>query len=128
MAGDKDRFSDSILRISLRLLINMILIFVLVEGFVGAYHFSYRLFADLPESAASQQESKVTIPEGENAWDVAVTLEKCGIVDSRYLFLARAYLGKYNNRIQSGEYMLSPAMTPEEICKKICGQQSEEDK
>lgn len=124
MTGDKNSISSTILRVSLRTLINAILVFILVEGFIGAYYFSYKLFADFPYMAASHDVSNITISEGQSAKDVGALLEECGIVEDQYLFLARAYLGKYNNRIQAGTYTLGPGMTPDEICRKICGLQS----
>lgn len=125
MTRDKESISSIILQISLRTLVNVILVFVLVEGFVTTYHFSYKLFADFAYAAASQETINITIADGDTAKDVAVVLEQNGVVESRYLFLARAYLGKYNNRIQAGTYTVGPGMTPDEICKTICGLQSE---
>lgn len=125
MAGDKEQISSAILWISVRTLINIILVFFLVEGFVTAYHFSYKLFSDFPYSAGSQNTMNITISQGESAMEVADVLEGNRIVESKYLFLARVYLGKFNSRIQAGTYTLGPGMSPEEICKEICGIQSE---
>ena len=127
MAGDRENISGTILRLSLRTLINMVLLFLLVEGCISAYNFSYRVFADYPYMAASKDTKTITISKGQTARDVAVVLEELGIVESQYVFLVRAYLGKYNNQIQAGTYTLGPGMTPEEICKTICGQQREGD-
>lgn len=127
MAGDRENISGTILRLSLRTLINMVLLFLLVEGCISAYNFSYRVFADYPYMAASKDTKTITISKGQTARDVAVVLEELGIVESQYVFLVRAYLGKYNNQIQAGTYTLGPGMTPEEICKTICGKQSEGD-
>ena len=127
MAVDRENMSGTILKLSLRTLVNMILIFLLVEGCIMAYNFSYRVFADYPYMAASKDTKTVTISEGQTAKDVAVVLEELSIVESRYMFLARVYLGRYNNQIQAGTYTLGPGMTPEEICRTICGQQSEGD-
>ena len=126
MTGDKNSISGTIFQISVRTLINAMLVFILVEGFIGAYYFSYKLFADYPYVAASHDVRNITISEGQSAKDVAVVLEECGIVENQYLFLARTYLGKYNNRIQAGTYPLGPGMTPDEICRKICGLQNED--
>lgn len=126
MTGDKEFISNAVLRISIRVLINMILIFVLVEGLVTAYHFSYKLFADVPYVAATSNTMEITIPAGSSPGEVAAVLADAGIVDSRYLFLARVYIGEYHKKIQAGSYELGPGMSPDEICKKICGMQNEE--
>lgn len=125
MTRDKESISSIILQISLRTLINVILVFVLVEGFVMSYHFSYKLFADFAYVAGSQETVNITIADGDTAKNVAMVLEQNGVVEDRYLFLARAYLGKYNSRMQAGTYTVGPGMTPDEICKIICGLQSE---
>lgn len=125
MTRDKDNISSTILQISLRTLINVILVFMLVEGFVMTYHFSYKLFADFSYAPSSKQTVNITIASGDTARDVAVVLEQNRVVESRYLFFARVYLGKYNSRIKVGTYTVGPAMTPDEICKLICGLQSE---
>lgn len=126
MAGEREDTSKVILRISLRTMINIILLFILVEGFVWCYQFSYKVFADIPYIPASQEVMTVTIEPGENARQIALTMENSGVVEDDKLFLARLYLGKYNRKILAGTYQLSPGMTADAICKKICGMQSEE--
>lgn len=126
MTGEKDSISGTILRFSLRTMVNMMLVFMLVEGFIWGYQFSYGLFADFPYVAASHEVRTITIAEGQTAKDVAIVLEECGIVGDKYQFLARVYLGKYNERIQAGTYTLSPGMSPDTICRQICGIQSED--
>ena len=126
MAKDNENAYSVILGVCVRILINVVFLFFLVEGFIYSYHFSYKLFADLPTVAASSEMKNITIDAGSSAKDVAFMLEANGIVDDRYIFIARAYLGKYNNKLQAGTYTLSPGMTPDEICRMICGMQSEE--
>jgi UPF0755 protein len=124
MAKDNESTYAIILGMCGRILMDLLFLFLLAEGFVYAYHFSYSLFADIPAAAASKTMVQVTIDEGSSARDVAATLEQDGVVDNRYLFLARAYLGKYNQKIIAGTYSLGPGMTPDEICQAICGMQS----
>lgn len=126
MVRDKENISSTILWISVRTLMNVILAFILVEGFVSAYHFSYKLFSDVPYVAASQDTMSITIAEGASAVDVAELLQQSGIVESKYLFLARVYIGKYDNQIRTGTYILGPGMSPDGICRQICGIQSED--
>lgn len=126
MAGEKDSVSKVILQISIRTFVNVLLLFVLVEGFVCAYRFSYKLFGDVPYIPTASESVTITIEPGDNARQVAGIMEANGIVEDDRLFLARIYLGKYNQRILSGTYALSPAMSADAICKKICGIQNEE--
>ena len=115
-----------VLGISVRTLVNFVFLFMLVEGFTYSYHFSYKLFADIPATAASSDIREIVIEEGSTIDEVSLLLEANKVIDNRYIFLARAYLGKYNNKIIAGKYSLGPGMTPDEICRAICGMQSEE--
>lgn len=127
MAGEKDNISGAILWISVRVLINMLLLLLLVEGFINAYHFSYKLFADIPYLAGSNKTMNITIVQGKQPDEIADVLEFNGIVDNKYLFLVRLYLGKYQDKILAGTYTLGPGMSPEDICREICGIQSEDE-
>ena len=126
MAKDNENTYLAVLGACIRTLINIVFIFLLVEGYINAYHFSYKLFADLPAAAASQSVVNVTISEGSSAKDVSFLLENSGVVEDQYLFLARVYLGRYHAKIKAGTYSLGPAMTPDEICRVICGMKNEE--
>lgn len=107
-------------------MLNVLLVLIVVEGVTSVYFFSFKLFADHPYVATSSETMTVTIEAGNDVNMIGTVLEEMRIVDNRYLFIARAYLGKYNDKIQPGTYVLGPGMSPEEICKKICGVQSEE--
>ena len=124
---NNDSIGKVILGIAVHTLINILFLFGLVEGFTYSYHFSYKLFADIPYVAASSNTMHITIDDGLDARQVAKILDANGLVDGEYLILARMYLGKYNSRIQSGTYTLSPGMTPDEICRCICGMQVEDE-
>ena len=123
---ENDKISKVILQISLRTLMNVVLLFILVEGFVYTYQFSYKVFADVPYMPASSDSVTITIESGSTAKQVADIMEGSGLVEDDKLILARLYLGKYNKKIIAGTYTLSPAMSADAICKKICGIQSEE--
>lgn len=123
---ENDKISKVILQISLRTLMNVVLLFILVEGFVYTYQFSYKVFADVPYMPASSDTVTITIKSGSTAKQVADIMEGSGLVEDDKLILARLYLGKYNKKIIAGTYTLSPAMSADAICKKICGIQSEE--
>ncbi|MCI8508237.1 MAG: endolytic transglycosylase MltG [Lachnospiraceae bacterium] len=124
MLKDKESVTSIIFFMSIRTLINAALLLVLVEGFVLSYRFSYKVFADIPYIAASADMKSITIEPGTEVKDIAALLDDFGIVEGKYQFLARVYLGKYDDRIVAGTYTLGPGMTPDEICRRICGLQS----
>ncbi len=125
MTGGEDKFRI-IIGFILRTMINILFVIGIVEGFVYSYHFSYKLFADIPYKPAVSDTMNITIEAGNSAKDVADILDSLDIVENKYLILARMYIGKYNSKIKAGTYKLGPAMTPDEICRCICGIQSEE--
>ena len=61
---ENDKISKVILQISLRTLMNVVLLFILVEGFVYTYQFSYKVFADVPYMPASSHTVTITIESG----------------------------------------------------------------
>ena len=124
--GDRDKIANVILGISVRVLLNVVMLFVLVQGFGTGYRFSYKLFSDIPYRSGAAEEYKITIEEGSSVLAIGTLLEERGVVDGRYLFAARAYLGRYNGRMLAGTYTLGAAMSPDRICQILCGMQSEE--
>lgn len=128
MLKDNDSLLFSILGIGLRTVVNLLIVFFLVDGFVWAYGFSYNLFTDVPYMSGQTEFITVTIEENESAKDIAEELYTAKIIEDKYVFLARAYLGRYTNRMQAGEYRVSSTMSPDTLCKKFCGIQSEDAK
>ena len=125
MTGGEDKFKI-IIGFILRTMINILFVLGIVEGFVYSYNFSYKLFADIPYKPAVSDTMEITIESGSSALDVAKLLDNLEVVEDKYLVLARMYVGKYNSKIKAGTYKLGPAMSPDEICRSICGIQSEE--
>jgi len=126
MTKDNQNTCTLVLGMCVRMLMNIVFVFLLMQGFTYSYRFSYNLFADLPAVAASSDKKNITINDGNTVKDIALLLETNGIVEDKYIFLARAYIGKYHSKMRAGTYTLGPGMTPDEICKMICGIQSEE--
>ncbi|MBQ9984579.1 MAG: endolytic transglycosylase MltG [Lachnospiraceae bacterium] len=125
MTGDKRGISATIFWFMFRMMINAFLILVLVEGFTGGYYFSYKLFSDVPYVATSKETMNITIESGTDVSTVGTILAENGIVDGKYIFIARAYISGYHDDIQAGTYVLGPGMSPSEICQTICNVQSE---
>jgi len=123
---EKENIYGRVFSVCFHFLLNLAFVYCLVQGYTYSYHFSYSLFGDLPKAVVKMADTPIVIENGKGAKEVAVLLEQNGIVDSRYIFMARAYIGKYNNKIVAGKYVLNASMTPDQICKIICGMQSED--
>ena len=123
MAIDKKKIPFAILNILVRTLVNLMLLVLLYEGVTRTYYFTYKLFTDVPYVAASSERYTITIAEGQGVSEIGCLLEQNGIIDEQYIFVARAYIGKYHDKVKPGIYSLGPGMSPEEICKVICGEE-----
>lgn len=127
MLNEKNSVLRSVLEICIRTILNLLMIFLLYESLVQAYSFSYTLFSDTPYMAGQNSLITVTIEDGMSAKDVAEVLYENKVIGDPYIFVARAYIGKYANRMKSGSYAVNSMMSPDELCKAFCGIQSEEE-
>ena len=60
---------------------------------------------------------KILVSKGASSWEIASLLEKEGIVREGYSFLLLSLFTRHYNRLQAGEYLLSPIMDPLEVLK-----------
>ncbi|MDD4409037.1 MAG: endolytic transglycosylase MltG [Candidatus Pacebacteria bacterium] len=60
-----------------------------------------------------------TISDGQRAKEIAASLEKEGLIKNDLYLLIKLYLESKENKIQSGDYILKPAMSAQEIIDTI---------
>ncbi len=126
MLNEKNSVLRSVLNICIRTIWNLLMIFLLYESLVQAYSFSYTLFSDTPYMVGQNSLVTITLEEGMSAKEIAEVLYDNRIIGDPKLFIARAYIGKYANRMKAGSYAVNSMMSPEDLCKTFCGIQSEE--
>lgn len=126
MLNEKNSVLGTVLGISVRFIIDLMIIFLMYEMLVYSYTFSYSLFTDAPYLAGNTNNITITIEPEQSVFDMAEILYENRIVENKYLFVARAYVGKYNTKLRAGKYTLNSTMSPDTICRKMCGIQSEE--
>lgn len=126
MLNEKNSVLSAVLGICVRTIVNLLVVFLLYESLVQSYSFSYMLFADVPYMSGQNSMVTITIDEGVSTWEIARLLYDNKIINDQYIFIARAYLGKYSNRMKAGSYAVDSTMSPETLCKIFCGIQSEE--
>ncbi|HJN62436.1 MAG TPA: endolytic transglycosylase MltG [Candidatus Parcubacteria bacterium] len=88
------------------------LVFVLIAVFFwqGIY---------LPKDSNSKEEKVFLIKKGEGTKDIALNLEKEGLIKSVSLFRFYALTIGVSGKLQAGNYLLSPLMNTHEITKKL---------
>ncbi|MGN0438727.1 MAG: endolytic transglycosylase MltG [Lachnospiraceae bacterium] len=126
MLNEKRSIAGAILSICLRTVANLMIVFLLYESLVQSYTFSYKLFSDVPYVSGQRSVITITIQEGESAKEIAQNLYDNKIIEDQYVFLTRAYIGKYTNKMKAGDYLVNCNMSPDTICKVFCGIQSED--
>lgn len=103
-----------------------ILLVVLILVSVGRIAFicGYSIFHETASEAPPGREVELTIPEGAGTWEIARTLERMGLIDRAWVFMAQERLSAYHGKLGSGRCVLNTSMKPTEIIASIYEQTS----
>lgn len=115
---DINRVTGTIISVSWKLIVYALVILLFYEGVTKGYKFGYDVFYSTAVAEAPGVDMKVTIGENENLVDIAVALEKGGLVKNRFAFLIQSIFYEYGgseNPVQAGTYLLNNSMTSKEI-------------
>ncbi len=115
------------LHYSLGLLVNIIILYLFIRVFSFAFNFSYDVFADSAKNPASMDYVVVEIPPDSSSKEIAEIIYDAGVIEDKYVMLAKIKVGGYGNKIKAGPYGLSSSMTYDEILNIICGYDSEDE-
>lgn len=116
-----DKNMKKALRLVLQVLINAIIILLLIQIFTLAYNFSYKVFTDSCMNPNNTQEVAFVIQPDSSTTEIVDDLIAEGLVQDRYVMLAKIYLSSYHGKMKPGTYTLSPSMTQDAILKAITG-------
>ncbi len=108
---------------AIQILVDIVILLILVKGFSMAYGFSYSVFNDSAKNPASTDYKVITILDGDSSSKISEKLEKEGIIDNKYVMMAKIKVGSYGSKIKSGQYGLSPSMTYNEIIAIITNEE-----
>ena len=122
-----DKNMKRALRLVLQVLINAIIILLLIQAFTLAYNFSYKVFTDSCMNPNSTKEVSFVIEPDSSTTEIVDALIEQGLVQDRYVMLAKVYLSSYHGKMMPGTYTLSPSMTQDDILKTITGSKEKED-
>ncbi len=73
-------------------------------------------FFEVPVSKAPR-ETVVTISDGTSSFGIGTILKNKELIRSKLAFFAKVKMGKYNGKLGSGTYTLSPDMSVNDMCK-----------
>lgn len=118
------------LSLGLFLLRLALLILVVVGIFkVGEYAYTY-CYSVVSDTAAEEEPGRdvsISVTSDMSAGKVAKLLERKGLVKSADVFKIQMKVTGYEDKIQSGKYVLNTSMRPREMLKILAGEETEED-
>ncbi len=126
MMAKKKNSTFRALRMVFGLLVNLMIIILLLEGFTYAFHFTYQIFDDTPYKAGDSSTVTVTVLADSSSSEVIDLVYDAGVIADKYVFMAKTYLEAYYKNFQPGSYDLSPSMTNTEILMILTNQTAEE--
>src|SRR3990167_10153018 len=72
-----------------------------------------------PVNSTSKESVIFVIQKGSGLKEIASKLEIAGLIKNRVIFFLYARLGKFEEKIQAGDFRLSPSMTAQEIAENL---------
>lgn len=72
-----------------------------------------------PINSTSKESQMFVIEKGSGLKEIANKLETAGLIKNRIVFFLYARLGKFEEKIQAGDFRLSPSMNIEEIAQNL---------
>ncbi len=117
-AKEINKVTSTIILVSWKLIVYAVVIMLLYEGVTRGYQFGYNVFYSTAAADAPGVNMRVTIGDDEKLADIAVALERSGLVKDRYAFLIQSIFYEYGNSenpVKAGTYLLNNSMTSKEI-------------
>lgn len=72
-----------------------------------------------PVNSTNKESQMFVIEKGSGLKEIANKLETAGLIKNRIIFFLYARLGKFEEKIQAGDFRLSPSMNIEEIAQNL---------
>jgi UPF0755 protein len=113
-----NKVTGTIIVLSWKLIVYAVVIMIFYEGITRGYQFGHDVFYSTAVAEAPGVNMRVTIGEGEKLGDIAVALERGGLVKNRYAFLIQSIFYEYGgseNPVEAGTFLLNNSMTSKEI-------------
>lgn len=101
------------------ILINLLILIFFVEIFSFAYSFSREIFSNPVYKPEDETKVTVIIEPNSSFYDIAKTLEKDGVIKSKYVAMIRGKLSGASSSVLPGTYELSPSMSMDDIYAEL---------
>lgn len=97
----------------------LFLVILLIAGAAGFYYYQRYQSNLLPFTESVEEASLFTVEKGWTLTRIASELEKAGYIRSAKDFVTYGKLKKTGEKLQAGNYLLSPSMSAEEVMNEL---------
>ena len=104
-----------LLAVVIQLLILLVIVLIAYKASTLAYNFGYRIYGEKPVSEAPGIDIEVKISKGITSADLALLLEKKGLIRDDFYFKINHKFSSYADSIKEGNYILNTSMSMEEM-------------
>lgn len=105
----------------------IVIVILIIRGAAKAYDFGHAVFMD--ESMTSEEDARditITIANGDSVLDIGKMLERRGLIENAYVFVAQSYCYEAGRNMTAGEYDLTTDMNAKAIMNAIVTQSNEQ--
>ncbi len=121
-----DKMIRSGIRIVFHILIDVVIVLAIIQIFITSYNFFYNVFTDRPASYTESAQVQVIIPPDSTTVEIVDILEEDGLVEDKYVMLAKIYISSYHGKLMPGTYVLSKSMTQSQILDALTHTEKED--
>ncbi|MBS6397040.1 MAG: endolytic transglycosylase MltG [Clostridiales bacterium] len=125
MNGQKAMLSAGLFILRLAILI-LVIVGIYKVG-ETAYMYCYSIVSDSAVDAEPGRDVSVTLTRDMKAKEVAVLLERKGLVADADIFRLQMKVNQYEDILKEGNYILNTSMTPREMMQVMAGKTEEEE-
>ena len=112
-----NRITTAIIKISCKLLMYVLVIFLMYEGITRGYHYGHEIFAPSALSEEPGTDREVTVKDGDTASDVARKLKEKGLIKDDFIVVIQTKFYEY--KIHPGTYIFNTSMNSKDMLKLI---------
>ncbi len=117
----------TVLETGIKITLAVVAVVLIYRGANLAFEYGYRIFDEEPMSEVGR-DVEVEIPEGMSAEQMGELFYQKGLIRDAKLFRLQHFFSEYKEELKPGKYVLSTAMTVEEMLAVIAqGPQEEEE-
>lgn len=114
---DMNTVTGTIMGVSCRALIYVLVFFLLFLGITRGYSYGHEIFAPAPMAAPPGTDYEIVVQDGDSVSEVGRLLEDKGLIKDKNIFLLQAKLYEYS--VYPGTYTLNSSENSKDMLKAL---------